>query len=281
MGTVLSSLSAALAKQVARIDRVPSDLIDAARHEALRHDIPWVEHYREYQSGGWWTASLLNQSGNPADVEIRDGRGRGTSLLADMPSIRTLVESLGVEIMWARLAKLSANSFLWEHVDYVELEERQRFRLHIPLSTNSSARLVIAGRSVNLAVGHVWRLTPVHPHGVCNRYGPDRLHIIIDCYENAALQRLIANADLREDEAPWLPPAEDVEVSRALDEANSLLDLGLRGAAEQAVLRLFFRFTLEPGQAYELLADLYAQKGMSDDSALWRQRRKLFMGKSA
>lgn len=273
--------TAQLAEQIARIGPIPRAALDSVCAEVLRADTPWVEHYRDYQSGGWWTASLLNDSGDPGDVQIRDGAGRATTLLRSMPRTQELIEGLGLKIMWVRLAKLTSNSFLWEHVDYRELREAPRYRLHIPLTTNSSARLVIAGRSLNLTVGHVWRLAPVHPHGVCNLYGPDRLHIVIDCYENSALHTLMAQSELRDEEAPLLPTADESTLQRAVREAGALLDLGMPEAAEQTVLRLFFRYSLPAGRPYDLLAELHAERGLAEAAVSWKQRRTALLGEQA
>jgi len=84
--------------------------------------------------------------------------------------------------MWVRLAKLTPNSFLWEHRDYADLPRTPRRRLHLPLFTNPSAVLVTGGAQINLTAGYLWRLLPTYAHGACNLLGPDRLHLIIDVY---------------------------------------------------------------------------------------------------
>ncbi|MFV2197792.1 aspartyl/asparaginyl beta-hydroxylase domain-containing protein [Nocardiopsis sp. LOL_012] len=110
--------------------------------------------YSRFQSGGWGTLSLLNDTGHARDVTIGDTTtARPTDLLGRMPTTRALLDELGLEYMWARLALLEAGSYLWEHRDYQEdgLAQTERHRVHIPLATASSAFLVLGGSAVHLA----------------------------------------------------------------------------------------------------------------------------------
>ncbi|MCX5106810.1 aspartyl/asparaginyl beta-hydroxylase domain-containing protein [Streptomyces sp. NBC_00439] len=174
--------------QVARLADLEESAVERMRAEALGAPTRGVVAYGEYQSGGWWTTSLLNHSGDPHDVVIGDGRPRPTSLLEEMPATARFLDSLGLDFMYVRLARLEPHSYLWEHRDYADLWETDRHRLHIPLVTNPSAVLVTAGARVHMAAGALWRLTPSQAHGVCNTTGPDRLHLIADVYADDAYQ---------------------------------------------------------------------------------------------
>jgi hypothetical protein len=267
-----------LITQVARMKSVASEVTDAIRAEVQRIDPPWTEEYGDYQSGGWRTVSLFNHSGDPADVRIKDGPGAPTTLLRAMPRTQEFIEGLGLNIMWARLASLGGNSFLWEHVDYNELESIRRHRFHVPLVTNSSARLVIAGRSLNLATGNVWRLAPANPHGVCNFYGPDRIHIIVDCYEDDASRRLLSAVQIDDGDAPTLPRADQFILSKELLHAQQLLQLGFDQSAERHLLRLFFRYWMPPGMPYDLIVKMYLSAGMEDAATSWKGKKKILLG---
>jgi hypothetical protein len=72
MPVVDTTLNPALRQQVARLDRIDPALLELLRHEALTVPSDWVAEYGEYQSGGWWTLSLLNNTGIPTDVTIED-----------------------------------------------------------------------------------------------------------------------------------------------------------------------------------------------------------------
>ena len=175
---------------VKKIDLVDIEIIYS---EIIQANINWIDEYTDYQSGSWSTTSLFNPSGKATDVIICDGKGIPTSeLSALMPFTYEFICKLNLNIMFARIAKLSANSFLWEHIDYTELNNEKRYRLHIPLVTNSSALMVISGLALSLQPGYIWLLEPTEPHGVCNYYGPERFHLIIDCYNNNTLNELTA-----------------------------------------------------------------------------------------
>jgi hypothetical protein len=264
--------------QVASLATFTLESLDMVREEALRVDVPWIEEYGDHQSGGWWTVSLFNGSGVPTDVQIRDGTCVPTSLLQSMPRTRELIEGLGLKVMWVRLARLSANSFLWEHVDYGELEPVDRHRLHIPLITNQSARFVIMGRSMNLTVGNLWRLESINPHGVCNLYGPDRIHIVIDCYEDAVLRRLIEQKQLSNENALCLPSVVDSLLLQVVRDAGKLLDLGFTRAAEFHLLRLFFEYSMPVGMPYDLIVDLYAARRLDEAALSWKNRKEVMLG---
>jgi len=275
---VLDTLQPGIIAQIARVATIePSDL-ERVRHEVLAAPIRWIAEYGEYQSGGWWTCSLLNESGDASDVLIRDCEPRPTDLLAMLPKTRHLLDGLGLRMMWVRLARLAPNSFLWEHRDYGELNSVEKHRLHIPLSTNGSAYLVVGGVRVHLLPGFVWRLTPTFEHGVCNLHGPDRIHLIIDCYADETFQQLTAAASLLESDVSPLPAMGRSDLDGQMFMARRLLGLGYKQAAESHLLRLFYRYALGAGAAYDLIVDLYESCGLAGDAASWRTKKLLLLG---
>lgn len=271
-GTVPRPVLARLAGQVARLtDLDPVDL-EAVTAEALAADRGVVE-YGDYQTGGWWTVSLLNHSPSrdPHDTVIGDGRPRPTTLLNRMPATRAFLDGLGLDFMYVRLARLSAPAYLWEHRDYAELRETGRHRLHVPLVTNPSAVLVTAGCQVHMAPGALWRLTPTVAHGARNVTGPDRLHLICDVYTTGAYADLAAQPLLDDGDAAALPELTGADRERLLGEAATLASLGFTAQAEQHLLRAFFDFAAPEGTGYELVAELHARLGNSEGEQQWRR----------
>ncbi|WP_329089683.1 aspartyl/asparaginyl beta-hydroxylase domain-containing protein [Streptosporangium sp. NBC_01469] len=259
----------ALSGQIAQLDRLNPQLIERLRHEALTAPAPWKAEYGEYQSGGWWTTSLMNASGEADDVKIGDCVARPTALLESMPATAALLAELGLSYMWVRLARLEANAFLWEHRDYDELDHVERHRLHIPLHTNSSAFLVTGGAKVHMGGGRIWRLTPTYAHGVCNLLGPDRIHLIADVYANDAYQRLARQGQLPPSAAESLPDASPAVLADKVAAARRLANLGYVDAAEQLLLRLFYSFALPEGTTYDLIAQLHTALGDAEASTRW------------
>lgn len=260
--------TAAVSGQIAELERLDGQLIERMRHESLTAPAPWKAEYGEFQSGGWWTTSLMNASGEAADVRIGDCTARPTALLQHMPATASLLAELGLSYMWVRLARLEANAFLWEHRDYDELDQVERHRLHIPLHTNSSAFLVTGGTKVHMAGGRIWRLTPTYAHGVCNLLGPDRIHLIADVYGDDAYDRLATRADAPA-AAERLPQATEAVLAERFAAARRLADLGYTDAAEGLLLRLFYSFALSEGTAYDLIADLHTCRGDAEASLRW------------
>ncbi|KIE24763.1 aspartyl beta-hydroxylase [Streptomyces sp. MUSC 125] len=262
--------SAELLGQVARLADLEDSPVEQMRAEALGATTRGVVAYGEYQSGGWWTTSLLNHSGDPHDVVIGDGRPQPTSLLEDMPATARFLDSLGLDFMYVRLARLEPHSYLWEHRDYAELRDTGRHRLHIPLVTNPSAVLVTAGARVHMAAGSLWRLTPSQAHGVCNTTGPDRIHLVADVYADDAYQLLATRPHLRDGDATDLPEMTAAERAGLLAKAGQLAELGFTGAAEQTLLRAFYTYALPEGGAYDLIAELHAGRRADADVSRWR-----------
>ncbi len=273
-----SAPPAGLRLQIARVTPLDVGQLERITHEAMTVPSCWMAEYGDYQSGGWWTASLFNESGDPSDVAIRDCHPMPTTLLQRMPHTRRLLDALGLQFMWVRIARLAANSFLWEHRDYDELAPVERHRLHIPLSTNPSAYLVFGGFKVHLQPGHIWRLSPTFRHGACNLYGPDRLHLILDCYADDAFSRFTADADLAAGDVEPLPVPSQPELEAHVSVARHLLDLGYKRAAEFHVLRLFYQCSLAPGRAYDLIAELYGAAGQDEEAASWLAKRETVLG---
>ncbi|MEV6631914.1 aspartyl/asparaginyl beta-hydroxylase domain-containing protein [Actinoplanes sp. NPDC051470] len=272
---------AALPTDVAVLSRLEPGLVERLRHEALTVPQDWALEYGEYQNGGWHTLSLLNDSGDPRDVTIRDcARVRATTLLEQMPAVSELLTGLGVRVMWARLARLDAGAFLWEHRDYGELSGAERHRLHVPLVSNTSAYLVLGGTKVHMSVGRVWRLTPTSPHGVCNRFGPSRIHLIIDCYADEALRKLDHGEAPEPGDAELLPSPDQAQIDEVVATATGLADLGYDHAAETALLELFYQFALPEGRAYDLISDMYTELHRADDAKRWRSKKDVMLGRS-
>jgi hypothetical protein len=104
--------SSLLVDQIAVIDELEPKVIEPWREEYSSRQILWVREYSEYGSGDCLTKSLVNELGDATDVTIRDCSAVPTNLLEELPYTARMLEGLGLDIMWARLARLTANSFL-------------------------------------------------------------------------------------------------------------------------------------------------------------------------
>ncbi|WP_433520166.1 aspartyl/asparaginyl beta-hydroxylase domain-containing protein (plasmid) [Nonomuraea sp. CA-143628] len=276
----MSTATSALADQVACADTLDAALLERVRHEVLTIPGDWVRGYSRFQSGGWGTLSLLNDTGNARDVTIGDTEPVATDLLARMPTTQALLDELGLQYMWARLALLEAGSYLWEHRDYqeAELAETERHRVHIPIVTAGSAVLILAGNAVHLAAGRIWRLTPTFVHGACNAFGPARIHLILDCYADPALQALRGGEHLPEACVRELPAAEEELLADYALTARRLARLGYVEAAEEHLLRLFFQHRLPEGAVYDMVIALHRERGDAAAVESWREHKTIVLG---
>ncbi|MFJ8073870.1 aspartyl/asparaginyl beta-hydroxylase domain-containing protein [Streptomyces sp. NPDC096176] len=274
------AMNSVLQNQVARVRPVDSLVLDRLRHEALTVPDEWVAEYGQFQSGGWWTVSLLNDSGVPTDVEIKDCDPVETSLLQRMPAMRKFLSELGLRYMWVRLARLEPNSFLWEHRDYTELDESEHQRLHVPLVTNSSSALVTGGARVHMREGHLWRLNPTHVHGACNMLGPDRIHLVIDCYADDVLADMRSGEALTDDDVTCLHPVTREQLDQYVDVARTLMKLGYDQQAESYLLRLFYQHALPEGEIYDLIASLHEPFGRVEHAATWLANKSVLLGRA-
>lgn len=277
----MDSTLTTLAGQIAQLDSIDSAQLERMRHEALTAPAPWKAEYSAYQSGGWWTTSLMNASGDAADVTIGDCTAKPTDLLAQMPATTALLNELGLNYMWVRLARLEPNAFLWEHRDYDDLDQVERHRLHIPLHTNSSAFLVTGGTKVHMAGGRIWRLTPTYAHGVCNLLGPERVHLIADVYTDDAYQRLARRPTLHPAAAEPLPDADQMVLAERMQAARGMVALGYTEAAERMLLRLFYTYALPEGAVYDLLVELHTSLGDAEAATRWTAAKSRLLALTA
>ncbi|MFJ7209461.1 aspartyl/asparaginyl beta-hydroxylase domain-containing protein [Streptomyces sp. NPDC098789] len=272
-----------LLEQVARLVDLDETLVERMRAEALGVPTRGRVAYGEYQSGGWWTASLMNHSTDrdPHDVVIGDGRPRPTTLLDRMPVTKDFLAGLGLDFMYVRLARLEPHSYLWEHRDYAELNERGRHRLHIPLVTNPSAVLVTAGARVHMGAGSLWRLTPSRAHGVRNATGPARLHLIADVYTDDIYRKLAAHPHLRAGDAVRLPVLTAADRGRLMERAGELASLGFLACAEQVLLRAYYAYALPEGGAYDLITELHRNRGADAEAARWAEAKQHLLARTS
>lgn len=70
---------ASLSDQIARLSSVDPNLLRAVAREAVTEPHEWVVDSGGYQSGGWWTCSLLNDSGDPRKITLRAAAGQAVT----------------------------------------------------------------------------------------------------------------------------------------------------------------------------------------------------------
>ena len=265
----------------------PAFVLEDLVRELSHTDIPWSREYNEYQSGGWWTCSLLGRSAEATDVEVTDApQPVATNALDKLPIMQKLLREMPLQYMMARLARLDPHSTLWEHRDYQNLRQVPRQRIHLPLQTNTNAFLVSGSRKFHMGLGKLWTFRPTIAHGSCNLGDTQRLHLIIDAYEDEFLTEQSNEATV----SPSVPMArispEDLnEKIRTLhrtlrtSDANTPENASPNSLAawEQAVLKLYFAFAVPEGDLYHALEEVCRQEGDDARASFWTARRRLVL----
>lgn len=259
----------------------PGSDFDGLVREITQADLPWTRHYSDYQSGGWWTCSLLGRTANATDCVVIDSdHPQSTDALEKLPALRQLLQTLGLRYMTARLARLDLGAVLWEHRDYQDLLPKPRHRMHLPLVTNPRACLVCGGQRYHMEPAALWTFRPTASHGACNQGTQPRTHLILDVYEDESLRSLLACAVGTSPTALPEVSAQDL-VKRAVDSRENFangttyLPVDSTGptAWEQAVLELYFEVAAPEGQVYRTLEQVYRSEGDVERAAFWRVRR--------
>jgi hypothetical protein len=261
---------------------------DELVREVTRANIPWARHYSEYQSGDWWTCSLLGRSADARDGDVADAaEPLITDALEKLPVTRKFIEDLGLRYMMARLARLDPDGALWEHKDYQDLSCVPRQRIHLPLDTNPDAYLVSGGQRFHMGLASVQTFRPTTAHGACNAGTRSRVHLILDVYEDERVSKLLAGAK------PL--PATPMPVLSASDLAAKVRHFrkSLSGNKpdaensprpdslmhwERAVLGLYFAFAVPEGELYAALERVCLDNGDLERADFWTARRRLVLG---
>ena len=102
--------------------------------------------------------------------------------------------------------RLKAGTTIKKHTDKVdkEIKAGNIVRLHVPLRTSEHVHFYLwEGKKenhYNLDKGKYYYVDVSKPHAVHNKADFDRLHLVVDCYNNPRLENLMKQADELEDD---------------------------------------------------------------------------------
>ena len=253
--------------------------------EVCQADIPLTRHYSEYQSGGWWTCSLLGRSADATDGEVTDTvQPSVTDALEKLSVTRQLLQDMRLDYMLARLARFDPGGALWEHRDYQNLRQVPRQRIHLPIETNADAFMVAGGRRFHMGLASLWTFRPTTAHGACNLGAGPRVHLILDVYEDERLKKVLAGAIPTSSTAMSEISADELEAKvRFLHSTRRNGHLSGNPSPdalthwERAVLGLYFAFAVPEGQLYDALERVCLEDGDGERASFWADRRQLVL----
>jgi len=181
-----------------------------AHFEKSRHDLPAccrlplsVDHVRildELDFGQWAPERGQSSTIRPRYFLVGtatrdDDSNTENTVLERMPYTRdVLYNILPGKPLRAHFSIVPAATVVPAHVDGKNRHDffNRTLRLHIPIVTNTQARLMAAGRFYHLAAGEVWVLNNFVEHGVLNDHPKEaRVHLIVDSQPDDLLLGLV------------------------------------------------------------------------------------------
>ncbi|MFI1094175.1 aspartyl/asparaginyl beta-hydroxylase domain-containing protein [Streptomyces sp. NPDC020917] len=115
-------------------------------------------------------------AGGPGPLPFRDTRWLGRT-----PYLAEIIASLPTGVRSARLMSLGVGAAVETHRDTPLGFAKGMVRLHVPITTNDNAVLVLDGETHRWQPGTFWYGDFSRPHSIANTGGSDRVHLVIDC----------------------------------------------------------------------------------------------------
>ncbi|HLT35554.1 MAG TPA: aspartyl/asparaginyl beta-hydroxylase domain-containing protein [Enhygromyxa sp.] len=197
--------------------------------ELRRVQLPWQPSQWKWHRGTWFCVLRAGPRGVGPASELVTGVGHDAPILAELPSLKELLDHCfpePVPLAWLGLSP--AGGVIRAHVDNLHHWD-EHHRVHVPLSTNPAALLCVDGHCLHLAPGRAWALNNSVVHGARNG-GRNRVHLIVDLPPTPAVQAWLASGR-HHDGAP------DPEALRHI-EADPLADLSPRELANPELLKV-------------------------------------------
>lgn len=115
----------------------------------------------------------------------------------ELLSIKEILTFIPAEFERVRIMRLKSGTRISKHTDKVDksIKDGKIVRLHVPLKTNSNVTFTLwegnNSNTYNLETGKYYYVDVSKPHAVDNSADFDRLHLVIDCFNNPKLESLL------------------------------------------------------------------------------------------
>jgi|TARA_B110000444_G_scaffold249354_1_gene274360 hypothetical protein len=166
----------------------------------------------KYNAKGDWDAvsikgysddinNILKPGVLKSDVEPADLRWTSLYEEPDLLSLKEILSHIPAEFERVRIMRLKAGTTIKKHTDKVdkEIKNGKLVRLHVPLRTSDNVHFYLwEGKTenhFNLKIGKYYYVDVSKPHAVHNKSDFDRLHLVVDCYNNPRLQNLLKQSE--------------------------------------------------------------------------------------
>ena len=166
----------------------------------------------KYNAKGDWDAisikgysddinNILKPGVLKSDVEPAELRWTSLYEEPDLLPLKEILSHIPAEFERVRVMRLKAGTTIKKHTDKVDKEIKNGtiVRLHIPLRTNNNVHFYLwegkEQQHYHLEVGKYYFVDVSKPHAVHNKADFDRLHLVVDCYNNPRLKNLLKQGD--------------------------------------------------------------------------------------
>ena len=166
----------------------------------------------KYNAKGDWDAisikgysddinNILKPGVLKSDVEPAELRWTSLYEEPDLLPLKEILSHIPAEFERVRVMRLKAGTSLKKHTDKVdkEIKSGEIVRIHIPLRTNNNVHFYLwegkEQQHYHLEVGKYYFVDVSKPHAVHNKADFDRLHLVVDCYNNPRLKNLLKQGD--------------------------------------------------------------------------------------
>ncbi|MGK0359026.1 MAG: hypothetical protein ACI9U2_001322 [Bradymonadia bacterium] len=174
-------------------------------------DDAWLDSQWKWHLGTRFCILRGGPAGAARGARLTGGGGVDAPVLDAVPHLRRLLDTafpVPAVLAWVGVSPPGARIHV--HVDNTAHWD-EHHRIHLPLRTQSAAKLCVAGRWLHLAPGKFWALNNSLPHAAAND-GPVRLHLMVDLPDVPAVRDWIADGadvDGERDAELWADVARD------------------------------------------------------------------------
>jgi len=161
--------------------------------------------------GNWDAVSIRGYSDDVLNIlkpgvlksDVKPDELRWTKLYEE-PSllpIKEILSHIPAEFERVRVMRLKAGTTIKKHTDKVDtaIKNKDIIRIHIPLRTSLNVYFYLwEGKEeqlYHLETGKYYYTDVTKPHAVHNKWTKDRLHLVVDCYNNDKIKNLLKQSE--------------------------------------------------------------------------------------
>ena len=177
-------------------------------NEELQPIVDWCEDNKnfspvitKFNKKNQWTAISIRGYANDM-TQIGKGGVLGTTEVSNLQNtplydelqMESILDKIPAEKERVRLMKLEAGTIIAKHTDKVDkdIKTGRIVRLHIPVVTHEEVLMTswLPGgiAEFHMKKGSCWWLDVSQPHKVVNKSDIDRVHLVIDIYNNDVIK---------------------------------------------------------------------------------------------